>query len=1455
MAKALRPFLLFAFLGLWALPTVWGQTYGLDRAVQMWAEVQAAPPRITLNWLTHANTTGFTVYRKLSGATAWGSSMASLGATTTQYVDQTVVVGTSYEYKVVRTTSSVGNGYGYVNSGIELPMVEQRGKLVLLVDNTFSSSLAAQLTQTVSDLEADGWKVLRSDVSRTAPVTTIKSIVTTAYNADPANVKAVFIIGHVPVPYSGDLAPDGHSDHYGAWPTDVYYGDVNGVWTDNTVNSTGQQQARNNNIPGDGKFDQTIIPSAVELAVGRVDFANLPAFSQTEGTLLNNYLTRLHQWKVKLLTAQTRAVVSDNFLSFTDGFSQNGWRGFGPLVHPNNVAAGDYFSTLATQSHLWSYACGPGWWNNAVGVGTTTQFATSSPQTIFTILFGSYFGDWDCTDNFLRAGLASGTTLTNFWAGWPSWFFHPMGMGAPIGQSAVLTQNNANGHYEPAAWQAGRVHVALMGDPTLRMSMVAPPSNVAAVAVSGVITNVTWTASPDAVLGYHVYRFNTVTQSWERRTTSPTLGANFSDNTSGLSGLVRYMVRALKLEVGYSGSYYNLSLGAFGQVTLTQQTTDCLGVSGGPAVPGTTCNDGNACTTGDVWSTNCQCVGTSSGDSDGDGTCNALDGCPSDPNKTAPGACGCGNLEPGSSCNDGISSTVNDVVGANCVCAGQLLDCLGVPGGGALPGTPCTDGNAATGGDTWNAQCTCVGQLIDCVGVPGGTALPGSSCTDGNILTANDTWTPACSCVGTPVDCLGVPGGTALPGTACDDGNAATGGDAWTNGCQCAGLPIDCNGVPGGGAVMDLCGVCGGNNACIVSSTCYTLSDPSDPDGEEAEGGNIYGNVGSLDLVFDGEANPWRGNQLVALRFGNVTVPQQAVVVNAYVQFTARGGNTDLGPSDLNVALEATDNASPLGWDPFNYSSRLRTGSIAWTPPLWSTANVAGPGQRTPNLAGSMQEVVDRAGWAPGNAMVVLIDGAGRRSAWSRNQSQSRAARLCIAYGNPPLDCAGTIGGNALPGTPCDDGDATTGDDAWSTSCECEGIPLDCVGVPGGIALPGSSCDDNDPSTGLDVWGTDCVCAGLVIDCAGVPGGSLLPGTPCDDGFALTANDVLGVDCTCAGDPVDEDCLGVTFGTSLPGSICDDNDPFTALDTWTNACVCIGLPIDCAGVAGGSELPGSPCDDGEPTTGNDVWTVDCDCAGQFIDCAGVPGGSALPGAACDDGDATTGDDTWGSDCTCAGILIDCIGVIGGSTLPGTPCDDADLNTGDDAWTAECSCAGIPFDCEGNLGGPAMPGAACDDGDPTTGSDGWSVGCVCAGLPFDCQGLAGGPAVPGSPCDDGDATTGEDRWSSDCTCVGLLFDCTGVPGGASLTGTACDDGDPDTGADAWNASCACVGQPFDCLGQPGGAALVGSLCDDGDALTGDDRWTSTCTCVGMLLDCLGVPGGPALSGVPCDDNDP
>ena len=201
------------------------------------------------------------------------------------------------------------------------------------------------------------------------------------------------------------------------------------------------------------------------------------------------------------------------------------WRNIGGMVAPANLTAANQGGTLFhqlvdDQSYLWTYSSGGGLqatvgstltYNGADRVGTTQDFAsTSNMGGVFNMSFGSYFGDWDNKNNFLRAALASGDALVNCYAAIPAWYVHHMGLGETIGTSTLATMNNTE-LYSPLTdgWQCkiGRVHLGLMGDPTLRTRMVAPPSNFS-VANAGGLASFAWTASAETVLGYHIDRIN-----------------------------------------------------------------------------------------------------------------------------------------------------------------------------------------------------------------------------------------------------------------------------------------------------------------------------------------------------------------------------------------------------------------------------------------------------------------------------------------------------------------------------------------------------------------------------------------------------------------------------------------------------------------------------------------------------------------------------------------------------------------------------------------------------------------------------------------------------------------------------------------------------------------------------------------------------------------------------------
>jgi hypothetical protein len=81
---------------------------------------------------------------------------------------------------------------------------------------------------------------------------------------------------------SGNICPDGHPDHYGAWPSDGYYADLDGSWTDVSVNNSASGKDKNQQYSADGKFDQSTFPTSVDLQMGRFDMRNLPLYAKVK---------------------------------------------------------------------------------------------------------------------------------------------------------------------------------------------------------------------------------------------------------------------------------------------------------------------------------------------------------------------------------------------------------------------------------------------------------------------------------------------------------------------------------------------------------------------------------------------------------------------------------------------------------------------------------------------------------------------------------------------------------------------------------------------------------------------------------------------------------------------------------------------------------------------------------------------------------------------------------------------------------------------------------------------------------------------------------------------------------------------------------------------------------------------------------------------------------------------
>ncbi len=550
-----------------------GQSLSEQRAVLTSAQVTNGGASVNVEWQPSRGG-GFAIYRRPSGSTSWGKALATLPSSATNYRDNGVQPGIAYEYRVTRS-SGASAAHGYVSGGILISPVEERGVMLLVVESVLSDALGNSILQLEQDLLADGWFTERIVVQAKDTPASVRKLIVAAHAKDPQKVKAVHILGHVPVPYSGNQAPDGHDFHRGAWACDGYYGDVDGVWTDASVTSTGSTWNWNHNVPGDGKMDQNSFPSALELQVGRVDLSDLPSFSDPESVLTEAYLAKAHAFKTGALRVPERAVIWDDLQWTKYPLSVSAYMAFPPCVGadqlrqlPNNVPFAQHFFA---NDDLFTFQAGAGALgpDEAPFQGTdgivTAQLPGSTGGGVFNMANGSYFGDWDNPDNYLRALLARGNALVHVWSGLPNWFLHPLGIGGTIGYCALRTQNNTASDYAlaNAGWQGqsmGRTHLGLMGDPSLRLRYVAPPTDLV-VSNDQLKTSFSWQPSPDVVDGYLIYRIDESLRTIERVSPEAVVGNSVTLQIPFAPG-VKYMVRALLKRTTPSGSYQDLSLGA-----------------------------------------------------------------------------------------------------------------------------------------------------------------------------------------------------------------------------------------------------------------------------------------------------------------------------------------------------------------------------------------------------------------------------------------------------------------------------------------------------------------------------------------------------------------------------------------------------------------------------------------------------------------------------------------------------------------------------------------------------------------------------------------------------------------------------------------------------------------------------------------------------------------------------
>ena len=180
--------------------------------------------------------------------------------------------------------------------------------------------------------------------------------------------------------------------------------------------------------------------------------------------------------------------------------------------------------------------------------------------------------------------------------------------------------------------------------------------------------------------------------------------------------------------------------------------------------------------------------------------------------------------------------------------------------------------------------------------------------------------------------------------------------------------------------------------------------------------GHMAGFSNDLELGYEGAAE---GDDPIAnhvvMRFSNVFIPAEAEVTNARIKFDVDEIEPAHTPVNLRIsaqlvpdaprvkcdyAVEACSNfnqeSSCVGGCPRGMISSMQRGreSIDWSPRPWVYIHQP---EKTSDISPIIQEVVDQAGWEPGNSINLIIEPTGE------GPMGSRVAEAGSVAGPPPI--------------------------------------------------------------------------------------------------------------------------------------------------------------------------------------------------------------------------------------------------------------------------------------------------------------------------------------------------------------------------------------------------------------------------------------------------------------------
>ncbi|MGC9366177.1 MAG: C25 family cysteine peptidase, partial [bacterium] len=358
----------------------------------------------------------------------------------------------------------------------------ENGLITLMVENDLYSQIIPSLNLTISDIEQIGYQVNLFTVNSVQGIPACDSIRNTLASYIDSGLVGVYFIGEVPISWFQMIDKfSGTPEDFEEFPCDLYFMDLDGIWTDDSSYVSG-----NSMTPGpDGVLDGHQGNIDPEIWCGRLYFSTLG----DEEKLTNNYLRRTHMYRNDSLSSVHRGLtyVDDDWAYWSSSYAASMNQAYSEVVRISQVDTtnpANYRNHLVDNYEFVGLFCHSSPYLHSFkieqGNSWSDLYATELPEIYPPGLFYNMFA---CSNvRYIESGYMGGmyvmgtptglncigSTKTGSMLDFTP-YYYPLGQGNSFGQAFYLwfdhiAQNGFTNSEQ--SWHYGMTYI---GDPTLHL--------------------------------------------------------------------------------------------------------------------------------------------------------------------------------------------------------------------------------------------------------------------------------------------------------------------------------------------------------------------------------------------------------------------------------------------------------------------------------------------------------------------------------------------------------------------------------------------------------------------------------------------------------------------------------------------------------------------------------------------------------------------------------------------------------------------------------------------------------------------------------------------------------------------------------------------------------------------------------------------------------------------------